>query len=457
MATRVIMPQLGESIVEGTVARWLKKEGDSVAEFEALLEVNTDKVDTEVPSPASGQVLQVYVPEGQTVQAGTLLAMIGEPGEAVPEAPAPGAAPAPAQLAAGAAPAAPPPAAGAAAPHAHERAGEDLGFISPVVAKMAAEHRLDLSRVRGTGRGGRITKKDVLAHLEAGGGAQAAVAPWETPALGELFRPSEEVFGAKAPSAAAPTKSEGISLKGERPGAERSEGFGTAPASGGDTLLRLDNIRRSVADHMVRSKHTSPHVTTVMEADLSRVAAHRQAQREAFARDRVDLTYTPYCVAASIAALKALPLVNSSWSEAGIVIHRSVNIGLAVSLGEKGLIVPVIKDADRKSLLQLAAEVNDLAARARNRQLKPDEVQGGTFTITNHGVSGSLFATPIINQPQCAILGVGAIQKRAVVIDDAIAIRPMVYLSLTFDHRILDGASADGFLAKVVEVLQGWA
>jgi len=208
---------------------------------------------------------------------------------------------------------------------------------------------------------------------------------------------------------------------------------------------------------MVRSKHTSPHVTTVMEADLSRVAAHRQAQREAFARDRVDLTYTPYFVAASIAALKALPLVNSSWSEAGIVIHRSVNIGLAVSLGEKGLIVPVIKDADRKSLLQLAAEVNDLAARARNRQLKPDEVQGGTFTITNHGVSGSLFATPIINQPQCAILGVGAIQKRAVVIDDAIAIRPMVYLSLTFDHRILDGASADGFLAKVVEVLQGWA
>ena len=432
MATRVIMPQLGESVVEGTVARWLKKEGDSVAEFEALLEVNTDKVDTEVPSPASGQVLQVYVPEGQTVQAGTLLAMIGEPGEAVPEAPGPGAAPAPAQLAAGAAPAAPPPAAGAAAPHAHERAGEDLGFISPVVAKMAAEHRLDLSRVRGTGRGGRITKKDVLAHLEDGGGAQAAVAPWETPALGELFRPTEEVFGAKASAAA-------------------------APASGGDTLLRLDNIRRSVADHMVRSKHTSPHVTTVMEADLSRVAAHRQAQREAFARDRVDLTYTPYCVAASIAALKALPLVNSSWSEAGIVIHRSVNIGLAVSLGEKGLIVPVIKDADRKSLLQLAAEVNDLAARARNRQLKPDEVQGGTFTITNHGVSGSLFATPIINQPQCAILGVGAIQKRAVVIDDAIAIRPMVYLSLTFDHRILDGASADGFLAKVVEVLQGWA
>jgi 2-oxoglutarate dehydrogenase E2 component (dihydrolipoamide succinyltransferase) len=194
-----------------------------------------------------------------------------------------------------------------------------------------------------------------------------------------------------------------------------------------------------------------------MEADLSRVVAHRQTQREAFARDRVDLTFMPYFVSASVAALKAFPLVNSSWSESGIVVHRSVNIGMAVSLGEKGLIVPVIKEADRKSLLQLAAEVNDLAVRARNRQLKPDEVQGGTFTITNHGVSGSLFATPIINQPQCAILGVGAIQKRAVVIDDAIAIRPMVYVSLTFDHRILDGASADGFLAKVVETLQGWA
>ena len=421
MPTQVIMPQLGESVVEGTVMRWLKKEGESIAEFEALLEVNTDKVDTEVPSPASGQVLRVYVPEGETVQAGTLLAMIGQPGEAVPEAPARGA---PADAAA-ALPTV------AAAPRAPELAAGDLGFISPVVARIAAEHSLDLSRVRGTGRGGRITKKDVLAYLEGAGKPPVEMAPWETPSLGELFRPTEEVFGTKAPPAA-------------------------APSPGGDTLVPLDSIRRSVAEHMVRSKHTSPHVTTVMEADLGRVVSHRQAQRVAFARDRIDLTFTPYFVAASVAALKAFPLVNSSWSEAGIVIHHSVNIGMAVSLGEKGLIVPVIKEADRKSLLQLAAEVNDLAARARNRQLKPDEVQGGTFTITNHGVSGSLFATPIINQPQCAILGVGAIQKRAVVIDDAIAIRPMVYLSLTFDHRILDGAGADGYLARVVETLQTW-
>jgi len=419
MPTQVIMPQLGESVVEGTVTRWLKKEGEPIAEFEALLEVNTDKVDTEVPAPASGRVLRVYVPEGETVRAGTLLAVIGQPGEAVPEAPA--------RPTAAAATAAAP-----AAARAPERAAGDLGFISPVVAKIAAEHNLDLSRVRGTGQGGRITKKDVLAYLEGAAGAPAEVAPWETPALGELFRPTEEVFGAKAPAAA-------------------------PAAPGGETLVPLDSIRRSVAEHMVRSKHTSPHVTTVMEADLTRVVAHRQAHRATFARDRVDLTFTPYFVAACVAALKAFPLVNSSWSEAGIVLHPAVNIGMAVSLGEKGLIVPVIRDADRKSLLQLASEVNDLAARARNRQLKPDEVQGGTFTITNHGTSGSLFATPIINQPQCGILGVGAIQKRVVVIDDAIAIRPMVYLGLTFDHRILDGASADGFHARVVETLQGWA
>jgi 2-oxoglutarate dehydrogenase E2 component (dihydrolipoamide succinyltransferase) len=454
MATRVIMPQLGESVVEGTVARWLKKEGEPIAEFEALLEVNTDKVDTEVPSPASGQVLRVYVPEGETVRAGTLLAMIGRPGEAVPEAPEPGMAAASVEPAA------------AMAPRAPERKDGDLGFISPVVAKIAAEHNVDLGRVRGTGRGGRITKKDVLAFLE-GGRAEAPqppVAPWETPALGELFRPTEEVFGPMATAAAAPAASEATSPLGQHPGptgalrgAERSGGFGSAPTPAGDTVMPLDNVRRSVAEHMVRSKHTSPHVTTVMEADLSRVVAHRQAQREAFARDRIDLTFTPYFVSAAVAGLKAFPLVNSSWGEGGIVLHRAVNVGVAVSLGEKGLIVPVIKNADRKSLLQLAAEVNDLAARARDRQLKPDEVQGGTFTITNHGVSGSLFATPIINQPQCGILGVGTIQKRAVVVNDAIAIRPMVYLSLTFDHRILDGASADGFLAKVVETLQAWS
>jgi len=204
------------------------------------------------------------------------------------------------------------------------------------------------------------------------------------------------------------------------------------------------------------SKRTSPHVSTVMEADLSRIVAHRQANKDAFARDGVNLTFTAYFVSATVSALKAFPIVNSTWKEEGILIQREINIGIATSLGESGLIVPVIKTADRLSLLGLARAINDLANRARSRQLKPDEVKGGTFTITNHGISGSLFATPIINQPQCGILGVGAIQKRVVVIDDAIAIRPMVYVSLTFDHRILDGAIADYFLAKVVESLRMW-
>ncbi len=419
MATRVIMPQLGESVVEGTVTKWLKKEGEPIAEFEPLVEINTDKVDTEVPSPAGGVVLRVYVGEGETVRAGTMLAAIGQPGEAPPEA-------APAPQTAGAVPAAP--RAESPAPAARS----ELGFISPVVARIAAEHAVDLGRVKGTGQGGRITKKDVLAALESGP-APAAPAPWEQPALGELFRPTEELFGKTGEAVQAPA---------------------AAPMPG--SLVPLDSVRRAIADHMVLSKRTSPHVTTVMEADLSRVVAHRQAQRETFLRDGINLTFTPYFVSASVEALKAFPLVNASWSERGIVVHRGVHVGVAVSLGEKGLIVPVIKDADQKSLRRLAAEVNDLAARARSRQLKPDEVQGGTFTITNHGISGSLFATPIINQPQCAILGVGAIQKRVVVIDDAIAIRPMVYLSLTFDHRILDGAAADGFLARVVKVLWEW-
>jgi 2-oxoglutarate dehydrogenase E2 component (dihydrolipoamide succinyltransferase) len=220
-------------------------------------------------------------------------------------------------------------------------------------------------------------------------------------------------------------------------------------------------VRRSIAEHMVQSKHTSPHVTTIMEADLSRVVAHRQANKDTFAKDGVNLTFTAYFVAAAVDALKAYPIVNSSWTDDGIRLHRAINIGVAASLGEAGLIVPVIKDADRLSLLGLARIINDLAQRARSKQLKPDEVQGGTFTITNHGVTGSLFATPIINQPQCAILGVGKIQKRVVVVSDAagndsIAIRPMVYLGLTFDHRILDGAIADNFLGRVAETLQNW-
>jgi pyruvate/2-oxoglutarate dehydrogenase complex dihydrolipoamide acyltransferase (E2) component len=418
MGTKVIMPQLGESVIEGTVTRWLRDEGEPIEEFEPLLEVNTDKVDTEIPSPASGVVLKLYIEEGQTVRAGTVLAFLGQPGEAIPEAPA-------AIRAAG--DLTPPPQ--APAPPISVQHG--LGFISPVVARLAAEQSVDLSKVKGSGRGGRITKKDVLSYIEANR-TMVVPPPWEVPASGELFRPTEEIFG---------------------------------PGAASDGPQPLSAVRRAIADHMVQSKHTSPHVTTVMEVDLTRVVAHRQANKTAFEREGLTLTYTAYFIEAAVQALKAVPIVNSSWSDQGIIYRKAVNIGMAVSMGEEGLIVPVIRQADRLSLRALAATVNDLARRARAHELKPDEVQGGTFTLTNHGVGGSLLATPIINQPQCAILGIGAIQKRPVVVEtpspdggmqDALVIRPMAYLTLTFDHRILDGAVADYFLGKVVKGLADW-
>jgi 2-oxoglutarate dehydrogenase E2 component (dihydrolipoamide succinyltransferase) len=411
MAIQVQMPHLGESVDEGVITKWLIAEGDFIEEYEPLLEVNTDKVDTEIPSPASGVLLKILVPEGTTVQAGSVLAWIGEEHESPPddepetllsstststtttpttthnvetsirmETPAPG-------------------------------RDQELGFISPIVARIASEHGIDLYQVIGTGKGGRITKRDVLAFLEAD---------------------NKQVLDVDIASTSEPTP----------------------PRQ--DEMLPLSPVRRAIAEHMVLSKHTSPHVTTVMEVDLSRVVAHREANKAAYAKDGANLTFTVYFIASTVAALKTYPLVNSSWGDDGIILHKEINIGMATSLGEEGLIVPVIKNADELSMLGLARSINDLSNRARAKQLQPEEVKGGTFTITNHGTSGSLFATPIINQPQCAILGVGAIQKRAIVIEDAIAIRPMVYISLTFDHRILDGAIGDYFLGKVVESLLSW-
>lgn len=433
MSIKVIMPSLGESVVEGTISKWLKKVGEPIEEFEPLLEVNTDKVDSEIPSPGSGVLLEILVPEGETVTAGTVLAMIGEPDEQA-LATGTGGSDVIKTVARSAQPSLTTAVVSTETIRSDSRRDKSLGFISPVVARIASEHGVDLAQVPGTGLGGRITKKDILAYLERQGadrGQMRSAIPTPAPASTEV----------KATEVAKTIKPEILpSPKEALPG----------------EILPLTNVRRAIAEHMVTSKRISPHVTTVMEADLSRVISHRQSYRESFQRDGVNLTYTPYFISAAVTALKAFPIVNSSWSEAGIIIHRSINIGMATSLEEGGLIVPVIKNADSLSLLGLARMVNDLATRARNRQLKPDEVQEGTFTITNHGISGSLFATPIINQPQCAILGVGAIQKRVVVIDDAIAIRPMVYLSLTFDHRILDGAVADHFLAKVVESLQNW-
>jgi 2-oxoisovalerate dehydrogenase E2 component (dihydrolipoyl transacylase) len=412
MATKVLVPLLGEGVEEVTVIKWLKKEGDSVNELEPLLEVNTDKVDTEIPAPASGTILKILAEEGVPAKVGTVLALIGKPGESVDS--------------------------GAGVENLGEASPRDqtlekkpvvsqhqelltpiqtnkeIGFISPVVAKIAAEHGVNLSQVPGTGLNGRITKNDVLNYVEkkhADDGGQTMVHP-----------PSSII----------------------------------TPIAG-DQLIKHTVIRKQIAEHMLMSKNTSPHVLTVMEADMSRVARHRAANKESFARDGVNLTFTAYFMTAIVTGLKAYPTVNSSWTEEGVLVHKAVNVGMATSLGEEGLIVPVIKDADNLSLLAMARAVNDLANRARSKKLQPEDVKGGTFTLTNHGISGSLFAFPVINQPQSGILGVGAMQKRVVVIDDAIAIRPMVYLSFVFDHRLLDGASADRFLMKVKETLENWA
>ena len=445
MPTNVIMPRLGESIVEGTVTKWLKQEGETIQEMEALLEVNTDKVDAEIPSPAGGTLLKILVPEGTTVTAGVVLAVIGQPGESTEMI---GSSPALTQAAA-------PAVTGQSIPVRRE-----MGFISPVVAKLAHEHDLDLALVKGTGEGGRITKKDVLAYLESRPGLPISQpAAWETPGDGELFRPPELQFAGGVPGRAAPAAPEKPPTPPQPipipyPSVSNpTEHRGALP---GDTLRPLSPTRLTIARRMTASQQTVPQVTTFMEADLHFVLRHREANKAAFERDGVHLTFSAYFAAACVAALKAFPEVNSTWSDAGQVLHRVINIGVAVSLGEEGLIVPVMRDADGLSLLGIARAINDLAERSRAHRLRPDEVTGSTFTITNHGISNSLFATPIINQPNCAILGVGAIQKRPVVIEDAIAIRPMVYLGLTFDHRILDGALADGFLAKVVEVLEYW-
>lgn len=407
MATKVLVPRLGEGVDEVTVTKWLKQEGDTINELEPLLEVNTDKVDTEIPAPATGTVLKIIAQEGIAAKVGELLAIIGKPGEAVDVSSTPSTSaveskvetqksePRPATI--------------------DFRPSTDLGFISPVVAKIVAEHGVDLSQVNGTGLNGRITKNDVLNYVEKG--------------------------KSKAASQPAPLQPKNL----------------TPDTGSHDTLIKHSTMRKSIAQHMVESKHTSPHVLTVMEADMSRVAKHRAANKAAFERDGVNLTFTAYFMMAIVAGLKAYPQTNSSWTDEGLLVHKNVNLGMAVSLGEDGLIVPVIKKAEDLSLLAMARAVNDLANRARTKKLQPDEVKGGTFTLTNHGVSGSLFAFPVINQPQAGILGVGAMQKRVVVIDDAIAIRPMVYMSFVFDHRILDGASADWFLAKVKDTLENWS
>jgi 2-oxoisovalerate dehydrogenase E2 component (dihydrolipoyl transacylase) len=423
MSTAITMPQLGESVTEGTVGRWLKRPGDVVAKYEPLLEVITDKVDSEVPAPVAGTLLEILVAEGETVRVGTLIARIGLADEASPPAEA-----APAEPAASAPQ--PPPSA-AATPAAEAR----KSYLSPVVARLIAEHGLDLRQIVGTGLGGRVSKQDVLRFLE---------------------QPQEDK-GAKGQGDKGTSTLDALPLSNTQHPTPNTQ---HPPLDEDVELLPLSPMRRAIAEHMTRSVRTSPHVTTVMEVDLSRVMAHREANKAAFAQQGVRLTLTAYFFQATAVALSQVPVLNGSFSEQGIVLNRRVHIGMAVALDE-GLLVPVLRDADERNLLGLARTVNDLAERARARRLKPDETQGGTFTITNHGVSGSLFATPIINQPQAGILGVGAIVKRPVVVSsgdgDAIAIRPICYLSLTFDHRIADGSTADAFLGAIKQRLEEYS
>ena len=448
MSTQITLPEMGEGVIEGTLARWLVREGDRVERYAPIAEVETDKVTTETTTEAAGTILRLLVGEGETIPVGTVLAIIGEPGEEVTSderrvtsdelpasderrvasdtLPATNGQPRPTD--------APPP----TVPY--------TGRISPVVGRIAAEHGVDLSRVTGTGRDGRVTKDDILAYVASRASEDAHSAG----ATGRASEDAPSVVATDGPQARSPQPQ--MRTAQPAPPSARSEPA-QPPASGESELLPLTNIRRAIAEHMVRSKHTSPHVTTVFEFDFSAVAAHRKAHKDSFARDGVRLTYTAYLVAATVQALKEHPLANSSWSDEGILLHRAIHLGMATAI-EDGLIVPVIKNADGLNLLGLARAINDLADRARAKQLRPDEVKGGTFSITNHGTSGSLFATPIINQPQCGILGVGAIEKRVKVIDDAIAIRPLAYVSFTFDHRILDGASADAFVSTIKRLIE---
>jgi pyruvate dehydrogenase E2 component (dihydrolipoyllysine-residue acetyltransferase) len=434
--TDVVMPQMGESIVEGTLTKWLKKPGERVERDEPLFEISTDKVDTEIPSPAAGTLAETLVEEGQTVGINTVVARIEEGGGAAAKPQASAAAPAPPKPApqpAPPAPAAPPPAP-VSQPVEQAAPAEPSGPLSPLVRKMARENNIDLSRVQGTGAGGRITKQDVEAYL-GGQAAQPAapvqpVAPAPPPPRPAAPPPSP------APPAAAPLSASGQARTRVEP---------------------LSTMRQKIAEHMVLSKRTSPHVTTVHRVDMTKVAKTRERNKAAFQSSYgFSLTYLPFITRAAVVALRQFPLLNASLEGNNILYHNEINIGIAVAL-ENGLIVPVIRAADEKNVLGLQRSIVDLATRARSRQLKPDEVTGGTFSITNFGSFGSLFGTPIINQPQVAILGVGTVDKTPVVIDDAIAIRSICHVSLTFDHRLVDGALADQFMTKVKQVLEGWS
>jgi pyruvate dehydrogenase E2 component (dihydrolipoamide acetyltransferase) len=462
----VEMPQMGESIIEGTLTKWLKKPGDKVERDEPLFEISTDKVDTEIPSPAAGTLAEILVEEGKTVGINTIVGRISD-GASAPAAQPPAAAAAappvaaPAPTPPAAAPSAPaPPAAAPSAPAPPAAAPmadgatvveETAGPLSPLVRKMARENNIDLSKVKGTGIGGRITKLDLESYLN--GQAGSAVAP-QAPAAQPAAAPPAPPNAPVAPMAPA------VREAAPAPSAPVSSSVAVQPAMpGAPAAMRVEPMsmmRQKISEHMVFSRNTSVHVTTVHKADMTKVAKLRDKLKGTFqAQYGFGLTFLPFVARAAVAALREFPIVNASIEGTNIIYHRDINLGIAVAL-ENGLIVPVIRNADEKNIVGLQRSIVDLAARARSRQLRPEEVSGGTFSITNFGSFGSIFATPVINQPQVAILGVGAVQKEPVVVEDAIAIRSTAYLALTFDHRLIDGALADQFTAKVKSILESW-
>jgi len=454
MAVDVVMPQMGESIFEGTITKWLKKPGDKVERDEPLFEISTDKVDAEIPSPSAGVLKEIKIPEGQTVPIQTVVAVIdGAGAAAVAPVAAPTAPPKSAAAPAVSAPAvaktpanAPAP---AATPAPAASTSSDRIHSSPLVRRLAKEHGIELSTVEGSGAGGRITKEDIEGLIA--GNVPAAV-------------PSAAPSGAPV-AAARPTPPPAPVASSGAPAVHGSQ---YAPALqvgvpreriyfGNYELQPLSVMRQKIAEHMVASKHVSPHVYSVDEIDMTKVAALRaKAKGEFESRYETKLTFMPFFVKAAVAGLRAYPTLNASLDGTNVVLHKEINIGIAVAL-DWGLLVPVVKNADEKNVLGIQRTLNDLAERARSKKLKPEEVQEGTFSITNPGVFGGLFGLPVISQPNVGILGLGAIEKRPVVVDDAIAIRSMCYVTLSYDHRVVDGAIAHQFLHKVKDTLENWS
>jgi pyruvate dehydrogenase E2 component (dihydrolipoamide acetyltransferase) len=456
MAVDIVMPQMGESIFEGTITKWLKKPGDKVERDEPLFEISTDKVDAEIPSPSAGVLKEIKVGEGQTVPIQTIVGVIDAAGSAAgAPAPAKAAAPAPAPAAAAPAPAAPRPAAPAPAspvttapaPASSGSTGERI-HSSPLVRRMASEHGIDLSTVTGTGAGGRISKQDIEAVI-AGGGAPAAAAPaYSAPAPAASSRPAPP----PPPPAAAPGVSGGQVHVALETAVPREKMY-----FGNYEVQPMSTMRQRIAEHMVASKRVSAHVYSVDEIDMTKVAALRAKSKDEFEkRYETKLTFMPFFVKAAVAGLRSFPTLNASLDGTNVILHKEINIGIAVAL-DWGLLVPVVKNADEKNILGIQRNMNDLAERARSKKLKPEEVQESTFSITNPGVFGGLFGLPVISQPNVGILGLGAIEKRPVVINDSIAIRSMCYVTLSYDHRVVDGAIAHQFLHKVKETLENWS